>query len=95
MGPFDLRQMYRQDVQMTAPKGHSLSEVRSNLSSLVRRAARGQPVAITVRGKVQAYLVAQPARPSRVAPLVRGSAKAGKPLAGARAQYLRWMYGEP
>lgn len=60
----------------------------------MRQAGKGFPVAIAVRGKVQALLVgAEPERPAKPVRL-RGSAKQGKRLEGSRALYLRWLNGE-
>ena len=74
-----------------------LSKVRMNLSSLVQRAAKGTPIAVTVRGRVSAYLVsAQTVERSRSPrrPKVRGSLVLRKPLEGTRADFLRWLGGQ-
>jgi prevent-host-death family protein len=74
-----------------------LTVVRSNLSSLVKRAARGTPIGVTVRGRVEAYLVSAEtveARTTRKKPKLRGSMKLRGSLDGSRDAFLRWLRGE-
>jgi antitoxin (DNA-binding transcriptional repressor) of toxin-antitoxin stability system len=83
--------LYIEDVQVKPTRHHSLSDVRKDLSRLVRLAAGGRPVAITVRGKVTAWLVA-PGRLTGVkAKPLRGSLKLVRPLEDSRRDYLKWM----
>lgn len=71
-----------------------LSEVRANLSSLVRKTKHGAAIGVTVRGKVVAWLVPPQAvkeRGRKTARALRGSLRLLKPLDGTRADYLKWL----
>ena len=73
-----------------------LAVVRSNLSSLVRKAARGATVGVTVRGKIAAYLVPASSveKPAGKAARLRGSLKLRRSLSGSREDFLQWLHGE-